>query len=439
MAIEDVYGSWSTTYSLLPMFFMAIVHANPGSIVVIDAIPHATMYNNSVCKRVFWCLKAMIDGWQHARPLLSIDGTFLKGKYTGKLLIAMGVDSNNHQYPVCYALVDEETEDNWAWFSRLLRNHVCRERIGVCIISDRAPGIIAAMKRRRNGFAPPLGIHRYCLFHVRSNFSSNNHDGELKALMWQAGITTQEKKHIAYMKRIGEISSKVLAYLENINREKWALCYDTDGVRYGQATTNIMEGFNGNIRMARFLPVTTMMEYIFYKAVKIVNTQINSVEDNMQRGEEMCSRTTSMLRKIEENATAHTVATFCRGNGIFSVLTHRYKKGTIWKGGHRQNVNIFDRTCACGKWTAHHMPCSHAVAGCMANNINWKQWIDPYHYTSNLQKVWAPMIYPLAPNEYWNYDIPNAWVDYGTLVPDEKCKSIVQKHAQSGLSIRIHT
>ena len=122
--------------------------------------------------------------------------------------------------------------------------------------------------------------------------------------------------------------------------------------------------------MARFLPVTTMMEYIFYKVVKIVNTQKNYVEDSMQRGEELCSRITSMLRKIEEKATAHTVVTFSRGNGIFSVLTHRYQKGTFWKGGHRQNVNIFDRTCTCGKWTTHHMSCSHAVAGCMANNIN---------------------------------------------------------------------
>ena len=138
--------------------------------------------------------------------------------------------------------------------------------------------------------------------------------------MWQAGITTQEKKHIAYMKRICEISSKALAYLENINREKWALCYDTDGVRYGKATTNIMEGFNGNIRMAHFPPVTTMMEYIFYKVVKIVNVQRNSIEDSMQRGEELCSRTTSMLWKIEEKAIAHTVAKFSHGKwNIFST------------------------------------------------------------------------------------------------------------------------
>ena len=62
MAIEDVYESWSITYFVLPIFFMVIVHANLGSVVVIDVIPHATMYNTSVCKRVFWCLKSN-DGW----------------------------------------------------------------------------------------------------------------------------------------------------------------------------------------------------------------------------------------------------------------------------------------------------------------------------------------------------------------------------------------
>ncbi|XP_074342313.1 uncharacterized protein LOC141679827 [Apium graveolens] len=108
------------------MFFAAILTANPGTAVEIDVVPHSEERGTSVCKRIFWFLKAMMNGWKYARPVISIDGTFLKGKYRGKILVAMGVDSNNHPYYLCYALVDEETHENWSWFLKLLRRHVCQ-------------------------------------------------------------------------------------------------------------------------------------------------------------------------------------------------------------------------------------------------------------------------------------------------------------------------
>ncbi|XP_074348493.1 uncharacterized protein LOC141687171 [Apium graveolens] len=111
IAIEEVYGSWATTYQALPMFIAAIMKTNPGTIAEIDVVPHSEERGTSVCKRIFWCLNSMMDGWQH-RPVISIDGTFLKGRYRGKLLIAMGVDSNNHPFPIYYGLVDEEMYEN---------------------------------------------------------------------------------------------------------------------------------------------------------------------------------------------------------------------------------------------------------------------------------------------------------------------------------------
>lgn len=86
-----------------------MAHANPGSVVVIDAITFENNTTKSICKHVFWCLKTQMDGWKHAWPVISIDGTFFKGKYNGMLLIAMGVNSNNHQYPIYYGLVEEKS------------------------------------------------------------------------------------------------------------------------------------------------------------------------------------------------------------------------------------------------------------------------------------------------------------------------------------------
>ena len=105
----------------------------------------------------------------------------------------MGFDSNNQQYPLAFGLVDNETTSNWSWFLYHLRRNVCRERMGVCIISDRHVGIIEAMRRERNGFTGDMGIHRFCLLHIRSNFSSAHPGTQLKMLCWLAGNTSAHK------------------------------------------------------------------------------------------------------------------------------------------------------------------------------------------------------------------------------------------------------
>ena len=132
----------------------------------------------------------------------------------------------------------------------------------------------------------------------------------------------------------------------------------------------MMEGFNGTIGRARFLSVTAMMEYLFYRTVKIVNTHRNNIEDNMQKGEELCSRTVAMLTKIQRKATAHMVKTFSRGDGIFTVRTHQFPYKGGMKGGTIQVVNISEHSCTCGKWATHHLSYSHVVAGCMKNKID---------------------------------------------------------------------
>nr|XP_017247486.1 PREDICTED: uncharacterized protein LOC108218857 [Daucus carota subsp. sativus] len=437
--MESTYGNWRTTYNELPRFLNVMASTNPGSVVVVNVVPHHTDRGTSTFVRAFWCLKAMIDGWQYARPVISIDGTFLKGKYNGKLLVAVGVDSNNHQYPICFALVDEESTDNWSWFLRLLRKHVCRDRRGVCIISDRATGILAAMNDENNGFTPPFGVHRFCLHHVRSNFSKKYPGMELKMYMWLAGNTPQIRKHDAYMKKIGDISEDAFRWLRAINPALWTISHDKGHARYGQATTNITESFNGNVRVARFLPVAAMLEFLFYKTVRTVNKERNAVQESMSEGHELCLRTRNKLEKISTKANGHRVETFNRGTGLFSVKTQRYRVKGVNKGGNTQVVDITNGTCTCGKWECHRLPCSHLIAGCNHNAINWKQWIGPFHYNSTLLKLWEPMIYPLPATGYWDIDLPVEWRMFGTVVPNEALRKKRKNRGQRGQSVRIRT
>jgi hypothetical protein len=46
----------------------------------------------------------------HCHPVLSIDGTFLLGKYKGTLLVAISCDADNALVPLAFALVEREKE-----------------------------------------------------------------------------------------------------------------------------------------------------------------------------------------------------------------------------------------------------------------------------------------------------------------------------------------
>lgn len=43
---------------------------------------------------VFFAFAASLDGFKHCRPMLMVDGTFLKGKHKGILLSVVGKDGN---------------------------------------------------------------------------------------------------------------------------------------------------------------------------------------------------------------------------------------------------------------------------------------------------------------------------------------------------------
>ena len=62
-------------------------------------------------KFVFWAFKPCIDGFQTCRPVISVDGTHIYGKYEIKLLIAVGIDGNDNILPLAFAIVDKESKE----------------------------------------------------------------------------------------------------------------------------------------------------------------------------------------------------------------------------------------------------------------------------------------------------------------------------------------
>ena len=120
-AIRMLHGDYAAAYNILRRMLGAIAHKNPG-------MQHGVEDIDGVFHRAFWSFGQCIEAFKHCRPVLSIDGTFLTGKYKGTLMVAMAHSSNDNVLPVAFALVPSEHDDNWEWFMGHVRTKVIGKR-----------------------------------------------------------------------------------------------------------------------------------------------------------------------------------------------------------------------------------------------------------------------------------------------------------------------
>ncbi|KAH0765684.1 hypothetical protein KY285_001555 [Solanum tuberosum] len=89
-ALKWVYGDEGAPYGKLLRYRADLLNTNPGS--------------NEAFK-------------SGCRPLISLDGCWLKGTYGGNLLAAIAIDPNDCLFPVAYAVIsDVESKGTWSWF-----------------------------------------------------------------------------------------------------------------------------------------------------------------------------------------------------------------------------------------------------------------------------------------------------------------------------------
>ena len=119
-ALAQINETHEDAYKQLPDYCQNIIHTNPNSVAILE-----TTADNKF-KRVFICYGASAVGFSHCRPLLGLDGTHLITRYQGILLAATAVDANGSLFPLAYAVVDAENDDNWLWMLRLIRQVIER-------------------------------------------------------------------------------------------------------------------------------------------------------------------------------------------------------------------------------------------------------------------------------------------------------------------------
>ncbi|XP_062112465.1 uncharacterized protein LOC133823619 [Humulus lupulus] len=218
-ALELARGNQDDSYQKLPIFLHMLKVSNPGTII------HLVTDNTYHFKYMYLAFANSIKGWKHCRPVIVIDGTYLKTSFGGTLFTASTMDANNNIFPLAFGIGDSENDSSWLWFFTKLKE-TYREREGMAIISDRHKSIENAIDD-----VYPKAFHGACIFHLLNNIKVN------------FGVHGEDL---------------------NLNFVKAAKAYrsrcHSPTRRYTMMTSNIAESINAALKAARTLPITTMME-----------------------------------------------------------------------------------------------------------------------------------------------------------------------------------
>ena len=107
-ALEMIHGASEEQYAHLRNYAEELLRSNPGSSVKIKCKETAGGFS---FQRIYVCFDACKRAFvQSCRPLIGLDGCFLKGRYGGQLLSAIGKDGNNQMIPIAFAIVEAETK-----------------------------------------------------------------------------------------------------------------------------------------------------------------------------------------------------------------------------------------------------------------------------------------------------------------------------------------
>ncbi|XP_060968510.1 uncharacterized protein LOC133036059 [Cannabis sativa] len=215
---------------------------NPGTIIDIEK------QDDDSFKYAFVALNAAIKGWPNCKPIIVVDGTFLKAAYGGTLLTANTQDAELKIFPLAYYIVDSENDKSWEWFFKKIKE-VFGVREDQCLISDRHESII---KATRKVFLEIT--HGYCIFHLLSNLKTKfkKNAKHFRGPFFAAAKAYMEIEFEFHMRELDNLDKRIRPYLEQIGHEKWS--------RYSTMTSNIAKALNSANLVARETPVTTLME-----------------------------------------------------------------------------------------------------------------------------------------------------------------------------------
>lgn len=207
-----------------------------------------------------------------------------------------------------------------------------------------------------------------------------------------------------YYQNLREENREATNWLDNIPKEKWALAFD-QGRRYGHMTTNLAECINSVLKGTRNLPITSIVQSIYYRLAELFVKKGQQQHAMINAGREYSEVLTRTMDDNRRKANSHIVRSFTRENQEF--LVEELVNPLEGRPAGKFKVNLKDTWCDCGKFQTLHFPCSHVIAACASVHVDYMQFVDPVYKLENIFNVYRQEFQVVGNEGYWpQYDGP---------------------------------
>ncbi|CAN6585913.1 unnamed protein product [Malus baccata var. baccata] len=372
-----VHGDDSLSYHQMVWYVEAVKKTNPGSHCELEFDQETFHF-----QRIFIAFGGSIEGFKFCRPMLFLDGTFLKDKYKGTLLAAIGKNGNQGFFPLAFALVDGEDQNNWTWFLKNLAKILEPQQRTITFIYDRHKGLIPAVTHTF-----PDSPHAYCLHHIKLNILEKYHASlgsvfrnkivqKFSECAYAATPEMYELKMAALVKEGGHIMRK---FFKDLPKENFCNAF-FKGKRYREMWSNVAESFNAWISNERLLPIYQLVDGI----------RIKLMEMNAERHLEANKWTTFLCPEMEVDMVASIEVGrhwLVRRSSecVFEVQTDDTSL----------MVDLESQICSCQQWQIKGFPFSHALAAILKNGANPFYYTEAYFSTDYYKSSYSFPIQPI--------------------------------------------
>ncbi|XP_020987421.1 uncharacterized protein LOC110275596 [Arachis duranensis] len=311
-----------------------------------------------------------IEAFRHCKPLVSIDGTHLYGKYGGTLLVAIAQDGNSNILPVAFALVEGENAESWSFFLSHLRQHVTPQP-GLLVISDRHNGIKAALEAPDGGWLPPAAYRAFCIWHVAANFALTFKGKDARRLLVNAAYAKTEVEFEYWFDILRSENPAMCEWANRIEYSLWTQ-YCDEGRRFGHMTTNISECVNSILKGVRNLPVWSLVKATYGRLAELFVRKGREAEAQLGTRQQFSQYLVKCIEANLKTARCFTVIVYDRDNSEYTVA-ETTPTGSFSLGSYR--VSLASQTCDCGYFQALHFLCPHALACCAYSRLTWQPYV----------------------------------------------------------------
>ena len=374
-AINTMRGIPETGYAKIPKYLYMMKEANPGS---------HTSYETDKDGRfrfLFISFGQCVRGFYRAiRKVIVLDGTFLKSKFKGVLLVATALDGNSNLYPLAFGVVDSENDLSWNWFMRQLKVVIADEQ-SLAFFSDRNTSLGKAIAN-----VHPQSHHGICIHHLLNNVVTYYHGKGLVGLVAKASKAYRVADFQKIFTDICSISPAIGKYLIEADVRKWARC-QFPGFRFDIRTNNPAESMNFALRSPREFLIIPLLDSIREMMTRWVFERRTLSSKNSK------PLTTSVEKKIDRRIQKGKTFT------VYPTNDYRF----LVRGDKIEcMVDLVRRTCSCGKFDLLKIPCRHAIKAGFSVGRQVHSLTDEKYTTSSWISVYEESINPISvPEDAW--------------------------------------